>query len=137
MAYRDVRHDSHHLVSNGLHPAIYAGLAGLSLWLVVSAWIFFGSEGHYAAYSVAIATGFFAMAGAIPFVIWQTWRHNAPDGAPDQQPDTAFSDWWRGEVETWQGRVEGWDAAVEVLLPLGAAAIGMTLIGLIFRLTAG
>ena len=130
-------HDDHHPVSDGLHPAIYVGLAGFSLWLVVSAWVFFGSWGQYAAYSVAIATGFFFIAGAIPFLIWRVWRNNAPDGAPDRQPRTSFSDWWRGEVETWQGRVEGWDAAIEVLLPLGVAAIGMTLIGLVFRLTAG
>lgn len=136
MAHHDARHNSH-LVSDGLHPAIYVGLVVLSLWLVFSAWVFFGSQGQYAAYSVAVATGFFFVAGAIPFVIWQVWRHNAPDGASDQQPRTAFADWWRGQMETWQGRVEGWDAAVEVLLPLGAAAIGMTLIGLIFRLTAG
>jgi len=133
MAHHDTHHDAHHPVSDGLHPAIYVGLAVLSLWLVISAWVFFGSEGHYAAYSVAVATGFFLVAGAIPFAIWQVWRHNAPD----QQPRTAFSDWWRGQVETWQGPVEGWDAAVEVLLPLGAAAIGMTLIGLVFQLTAG
>jgi len=69
MAYPDAHYDTHHLVTDGLHPAIYVALAG--------------------------------------------------------------------EVETWQGRVEGWDAAVEVLMPLGAAALGMTLIGLIFRLTPG
>jgi hypothetical protein len=128
-------HEDHRQVSNGLHPAIYAGLAVFSLWLVVSAWVFFGSWGQYAAYAVAVATGFFLVAGSIPFVIWQVWRHNAPDGAPDQQPRISFSDWWRGEVETWQGRVEGWDAAIEVLMPLGVAAIGMTLIGLVFRLS--
>jgi hypothetical protein len=136
MACHDVHHDTHHPVSDGLHPAIYAGLAVLALWLVVSAWVFFGSEGQYAAYSVAVATGFFLIAGGIPFVLWRVWRHTAPDGVAEQ-PRMDFADWWRGEVETWQGRVEGWDAAVEVLLPLGAAAIGMTLIGLVFRLTAG
>ena len=137
MADHDADHDPRHPISDGLHPAIYVSFAVLALWLMVAAWVFFGSEGHYAAYSVAIATGLFFIAGAIPFVIWQVWRHNAPDGAPDRQPRIAFSDWGRGQMETWQGRVEGWDAAVEVLLPLGAAAIGMTLIGLVFRLTAG
>jgi hypothetical protein len=137
MAHHDAHHDARHPISDGLHPLIYAGIAISALWLMVAAWVFFGSEGHYAAYSVAIATGLFFIAGTIPYVIWQVWRHNAPDGAPERQPRTAFSDWWRGEMETWQGRVEGWDAAVEVLLPLGAAAIGMTLIGLVFRLTAG
>ena len=130
-------HDAHHpvTVSNGLHPAIYLGLAGFSLWLVVSAWVFFGSFGQHVAYLVAIVTGFFLMAGAIPFAIWHTWRRRTPDGAADRS--VSFSEWWHGEMETWQGRVEGWDAAVEVLMPLGTAAIGMTLIGLIFRLTAG
>jgi hypothetical protein len=136
MAFPDAHHDTHHLVTDGLHPWIYRGLAVLALWLMVSAWIFFGSEGQYAAYSVAIATGLFLIAGGIPFVIWRVWRRNTPDGAAEP-PAVAFSDWWRGEVETWQGRVEGWDAAVEVLMPLGAAAIGMTLIGLVFRLTGG
>src|SRR5690242_18402001 len=130
-------HDAHprDTVSNELHPAIYAGLAGLCLWLMVSAWVFFGSEGQYAGYSVAVATGFFLVACAIPFVLWRVWRSNAGEEAGDGEGKT-FPDWWHGEVETWQCRVEGWDASVEVLLPLGAAAIGMTLIGLVFRLTA-
>jgi hypothetical protein len=136
MARPDVSHDTHHPISDGLHPVIYVGLAVCALWLMIAAWVFFGSKGQYAAYSVAIATGLFAILGAIPFVIWRVWRHHTPDGAAEQ-PHAAFSDWWRGEMETWQGRVEGWDAAVEVLMPLGAAAIGMTLIGLIFRLTPG
>ncbi len=136
MAYHDTHRHSDRPVTDGLHPAIYAGLAVFALWLVISAWIFFGSQGQYAAYSVAVATGFFLIAGGIPFVLWRVWRHTAPDGVAEQ-PHTDLANWWRGEVETWQGRVEGWDAAVEVLLPLGAAAIGMTLIGLVFRLTAG
>jgi hypothetical protein len=132
MAY----HETHHRVSDGLHPAIYAGLAAFAAWLMISAWIFFGSEGHYAGYLVAVATGFFVVAAAIPWVMWRVARAKAAPGEADPERAT-FADWWRGEVETWQGRVESWDAAVEVLLPLGAAAIGMTLIGLIFRLTGG
>ena len=130
-------HDAHHpdAASTGLHSAIYAALAGLCLWLVVSAWVFFGSQGQYAGYAVAVATGFFVVVGAIPVVIWRVWRHHADDGGP--QPPTTFSEWRRGGMETWEGRVEGRDAAIEVLLPLGAAAIGMTLIGLVFSLTAG
>ncbi len=137
MSYPDVHHHhADHPVTDGLHPAIYAALAVLALWLMIAAWVFFGSQGQYAAYSVAIATGLFVIAGGIPFVIWRVWRRRTPDGAAEQ-PRTAFADWWRGDVETWQGRVEGWDAAVEVLMPLGAAAIGMTLIGLVFALTPG
>jgi fatty acid desaturase len=123
-------------VFNGLHPAIYKALAALALWFVIAAWIFFGAKGYYAAFSAAVVTGFFVIAAAIPYVIWRTWRAHAQPEEPDLS-HTSFSDWWRGQVETRQGRVEGWDAAIEVLMPLGTAAIGMTLIGLIFRLTAG
>ena len=49
MAYPDAHHDTHHPVTDGLHPAIYVALAGFALWLMISAWIFFGSEGQYAA----------------------------------------------------------------------------------------
>jgi hypothetical protein len=90
-------HDAHHPVTDALHPAIYAGIAVLALWLMISAWIFFGSEGQYAALSVAVATGLFVIAGAIPFAIWRVWRHNTPEGTANQ-PRTAFADWWRGEV---------------------------------------
>src|SRR5262249_24928068 len=76
------------------------------------------------------------MAIAIPTILWGVWRRNSP-AAEGRRPSTAFSDWWHGRVETWQGPVEGWDAAIEVLLPLGVAALGMTAIGVIFRLTAG
>ena len=131
MAPHDAQHDAHHPVTDGLHPAIYAGLAVLSLWFVVSAWVFFGSEGSTPPIRWRSRPGSSSSPEGIPFVISRVWRRNTPDGAADQ-PRTAFSDWWRGDVETWQGRVEGWDAAVEVLMPLGVAAIGMTLIGLIF-----
>jgi hypothetical protein len=134
MAYHDASH--HHHVSDGLHPVIYRGLAALALWMVVSAWIFFGSEGQYAGFSVAVVTGFFVIAAAIPWILARVARSNM-DAAKRDEGKLPFSEWWHGEVETWQGHVEGWDAAIEVLMPLGVAAIGMTLIGLIFRLTGG
>jgi hypothetical protein len=133
MAYHET---PHHPVSNGLHPAIYVGLAVSAVWMMIAAWIFFGSEGQYAGFAVAVATGLFAIAVAIPWIMWRVARGKAAAGMADPER-TPFTEWWHGEVETLQGRVEGWDAAVEVLLPLGAAAIGMTLIGLIFRLTGG
>jgi len=134
MAHEDT-HDTqrHRRSSNELHPAIYWMLAGFAGWMVLAAWFAFGGWG-YSTFLLAVVTYFFVIAGAIPFLIWRTWRRNAPDSKPSGIP---FSEWWRGEVETWQGRVEGWDAAIEVLLPLGIAALGMTLIGIVFRITAG
>ncbi len=142
MAHQDVHDDARddarlddlqHDRFDGLHPAIYKALAGFALWMVIAAWVSFSGQG-YASLVLAVVTGFFLVAGGIPFIFWRVWR-TTDAGRAERKP--AFSDWWRGEVETWQGRVEGWDAAVEVLLPLGIAAVGMTLIGLVFRLTAG
>jgi hypothetical protein len=121
---------------DALHPAIYKALVGIALWLVLAAWIFFGTQGYYATFTVAVVTGFFVVATAVPYVLWRVWRKTSPEGRADQSA-IPFSEWWHGEMETWQCRVEGWDAAVEVLLPLGIAAFGMTAIGLVFRIMAG
>ena len=140
MAHQDTPHDARfdghgRAHFDGLHPAIYKALAGFALWMVLAAWVSFSGQG-YASFVLAVVTFFFLIAGAIPFIMWRVWRRNAGDAsARDGKP--SFTDWWRGEFETWQGHVEGWDAAIEVLLPLGIAAIGMTLIGLVFRLTPG
>jgi hypothetical protein len=122
------------IVSDGLHPLIYKALAGLALWLVVSAWVGFDGQGYVSLLLVVVA-GFFLIAAAIPYLLWRVWRNNSPGASTGDTPVT-FSAWWSGEFDTWQGRVEGWDAAVEILLPLGAAAIGMTAIGLVFRFVA-
>ena len=120
--------------SDGLHPLIYKALAGLALWLVAAAWAGFSGPG-YVSYLLVIVTGFFLIAAAIPYLLWRVWRRNAP-GEATADTKVGFRAWWSGEFDTWQGRVEGWDAAVEILLPLGAAALGMTAIGLVFRIVA-
>lgn len=120
---------------DGLHPAIYKALAGFALWMVIAAWIFFSGQG-YASFILTVVTGFFLIAAAIPFLIWRVWRTRSnPSAAEIRKPP--FSDWLRGEFETWQGRVESREAAVEVLLPLGIAAIGMTGFGLMFYVAGG
>ncbi len=131
---RDPRPADDRIVSDGLHPLIYKALAGLALWLVVSAWIAFDGQG-YVSFLLVVVTGFFIIAAAIPYLLWRVWHNHSPDEASGDAK-VAFSTWWSGELDTWQGRVEGWDAAVEILLPLGAAAVGMTAIGLVFRIIA-
>ena len=122
------------ILSDGLHPLIYKALAGLALWLVVSAWIGFDGQG-YVSFLLVVVTGFFLIAAAIPYLLWRVWRNNSP-GEPTGDDKIGFRAWWSGDFDTWQGRVGGWDATVEILLPLGAAAIGMTAIALVFRFVA-
>jgi hypothetical protein len=48
---------------------------------------------------------------------------------------TPFREWMEGDFDTWQDRVKGRNAAVEVLLPMGAIAIGMTAFAIVLHFT--
>jgi hypothetical protein len=126
----DLRHSRPE--SSGLHPFVYWSIAGLTLWLVVSAWAFF-DDGPYTGFLLAVVTGFFFMFVALPVLLWRVWRKHAADTAGGHQP---FREWARGECVTWQCRLSGAEAAVQALLPIAAAAVGMTAIGIIFAFVA-
>ncbi|MFZ5789091.1 MAG: hypothetical protein ACOY3L_00180 [Pseudomonadota bacterium] len=125
--------------SDRLHPLIYKVIVGLALWTILAAWGFFGDRG-YTGLALAVVTGFFMIAMALPSLLWRTWRNNRASVSPAQggAPDAvrSFRDWLFGDVETWQGRLEGWDAAVAVLLPIAAVAIGMTAFAIVLHFTA-
>ena len=55
-------------VSDQLHPFIYAALAGLAFWLVLSAWIFFSQKG-YLELDLGVVSALIFMIVAIPTVI--------------------------------------------------------------------
>ena len=121
-------------ISDSLHPFVNAAIVGLVLLFVVAVWVFFDSDG-YAALLDAVVTGLFVMAIGIPFVLWLTWRrHRSVDAEDDARP--AFRDWVAGDFDTWTGRVSGANATAEVLLPIAAVAIGMTVLGLVFHIVA-
>ena len=65
---------------DGLHPFVYRGIIGLTIWLVLSIWAFF-SRGGYIGLTLAMITFFFLIIVAIPVVIWKSWQHNGP---PDE-----------------------------------------------------
>jgi len=119
--------------SEHLHPSIYAIMVGSVLWFVLSAWIFFGGA-EYMGLLLAVVSGFFLMAAAIPFVLWCVWQKYRP--VPAREDRRSFRQWVSGEFETRQGRRRALDAAIEIVLPLAAAAAGMTAMGLIFHFTA-
>jgi hypothetical protein len=72
---------------------------------------------------------------AVPALLWLTWRRNA-DGARDDS-HLSFRDWAVGDFDTLTGPVKGANATVEVLLPIAAVAVGMTVLGLVFHIIAG
>jgi hypothetical protein len=57
-------------ITDCLHPLIYMIIAGLALWFVLSAWVFFGGAG-YIELALAVVSVLLFMAFAIPFTLWR------------------------------------------------------------------
>jgi hypothetical protein len=119
--------------SDQLHPFVYAALAGLALWLVVSAWIFF-SQGGYLELDLGVVSALIFMIIAIPTVLYFVGRRfQAADRA--SSIGRPFSAWIARDFDMRQGRRKSVSASMEILLPMAAAVIGITAIGIVFRLT--
>jgi hypothetical protein len=132
MAKEDSRHNRP--VSDRLHPYIYTAVAGLALWFAVSAWAFF-SDDDYTGFLLAVVSGLFFVAVAIPFALWRIWwKYQDSDGARDG--GISFGDWASGDFATWQDRRSAAGAATEILLPIVAVAFGMTAFGIVFHFAA-
>src|SRR5256885_17252582 len=69
-------------VSDDLHPLVYKMAVGFVLLFVLSAWVFFGGW-NYMGLLLAVVTGFFLIATAVPALIWLTWRRHREPGAAD------------------------------------------------------
>ncbi|HET9716347.1 MAG TPA: hypothetical protein VFP60_09210 [Pseudolabrys sp.] len=115
-----------------LHPLVYGSIVVLAIWLVGSVWALF-SRGTYAGVTVIVVTLFFLVAVGIPVLIWLTWRRNSE---PDvQRADaTPFREWAANSFETWTGAMKARDASIQILLPIAAVALGMTIFGVVFLL---
>ena len=131
MAKHNANQDSS--ISDSLHPFVNIAIIGLVLMFVAAVWMFFTGAGGvdsdpYEAWLDVVVTGLFVIAIAIPALCWLTWRRNA-QGARDYG-HVSFRDWAVGEFDTWTGPVKGANATAEVLLPIVAVAVGMTLLGI-------
>ena len=113
-----------------LHPLVYRTMVALTVWLVLSVWVFF-DRGAYVGLTLAMITVFFIIIVGIPTLIWITWRRNA---LARREDDESLHDWLTDEFRTWTGAISGKEAAIQILLPLAAVSIGMTVFGLVFYL---
>jgi hypothetical protein len=68
---------------------------------------------------------------AIPATVFFTGR-NFREGHMGERRNAAGSlrDWLSGDFDTWQTRLRAHEAAIQVLLPLAAVSLGLTIIGL-------
>jgi hypothetical protein len=114
-----------------LPPLIYLAIVGLVAWMALAAWGFAGPG--YADVALTVVTGFLVIVIAIPFILWRVSL--AHDDVSDKTK-IGFRDWASGQFETWQERVKGSNAAVEIILPIAAAAIGMTAFAIVFHYAA-
>ena len=79
---------------------------------------------------------YLALIGFVAWMALAAWGFagRAPPDAPEDR--ARFSDWAAGEFETWQDSVKGTNAAAEIILPIAAAAVGMTAFAIVFHYAA-
>jgi hypothetical protein len=121
----DPSENSGHRVTRRLHPRVYTLMIGLALWLVLSVWLFAGTG--VADYLLVIVSGFIVVAVALPLILSRVTRI---DDATDDDEPQSYHDWSVADFDTWQGRLSGAQAATQILLPIAAVAIGMTVFGI-------
>jgi L-asparagine transporter-like permease len=113
-----------------MHPRVYTILIGLTAWFALAVWSFAGVG--LVNYLLFVVCGFLFVAVALMLILSSVGHTTARE---DQKP--SFRDWARRGYETWAGEVSGAEAATQILLPIAAAAVGMTAIGIIFYVTTG
>ena len=110
-----------------LHPFVYRAIIGLTIWLVLSAWALF-SRGTYEGLTLSVITFFFLILVGIP-VASLAYVAALHDQLDHNEP---FNEWASSSFATWTGAISGWEAATQILLPIAAVAIGMTIFSLTY-----
>jgi hypothetical protein len=121
-------------VTNRAHPSIYMIVAGLCAWFVLMAWNF--ATGGLVDYLLVIVSGFIFVAIALTLILFSVGGNKNNGTTPGNAGDPSLRDWAGWDYETRTGRIRGAQAATQILLPIAAAAVGMTLIGIIFHFAA-
>jgi hypothetical protein len=124
-------------VTSRAHPGIYAILIGLTIWFILAAWSFAGSG--VTNYLLFIVSAFLCVAIALPLILFRVarTRPSLQGRSPQGLEQPPLRDWMRLRYETWTGRLSGANAVTQILLPIAAAAFGMTAIGIAYRLAGG
>jgi hypothetical protein len=86
-------------------------------------------------YLLVIVSGFILVVVALALILLRV-RHNDPamdaDRAKVDDKPKSFQDWAASDFDTYEGRLSGLQAATLILLPIAAAAFGMTAFGIAF-----
>jgi hypothetical protein len=125
-------------LTNRLHPRVYSVFIALTAWFALAVWSFAGAG--LVDYLLVIVSGFMFVVVALTVILSQV-GHDDPaaarggdsggGGAGGGEP--SLRDWAKLDYDTRTGRLGAPQAAAQILLPVAAAAIGMTVIGILFR----
>ena len=113
-----------------LHPRVYTAIVALTVWLILSAWLFFAT-GTYTSLALTVVTGLLGVAIGLPLIMSRV-GYGLEDAEHSHQRPRQYRDWAAGEFDAWQTHLGAREATLQVLLPIAAVAFGMTLIGLAF-----
>jgi hypothetical protein len=119
-------------VTDRLHRRVYQAVFGLTMWLVLASWLFFDTGPYADSYLIPITT-FFLVVMAVPLSIWWVWSTVGPGVGRDK--GASLREWLSGDFDARRYRLRASEAAIQVLLPIAAAAIGITAIGIVAHFT--
>jgi hypothetical protein len=112
-------------------PASLLALMGLCLgWFVPVGWIAYGGSAD-TVMTMLLVSVFATVALGVPWLLARTSR-----GRVETTSAYRPRQWLRGQFETFTGRLPSREAIILILLPLGAAAVGITLMGIALGIAA-
>lgn len=126
---RDPADEPQRSATSALHPRVYAMLVGFALWFALAVWAFAG--GGVTDYLLVIVSGFILVVVALQLILSRVGRGSGTLEADGAQP--SLHQWAAADFDAWQERLSGAQAAAQILLPIAAAAIGMTAFGIVFH----
>ena len=107
--------------------------SGLRYGFVLWIWSFAGTG--VTDYLLVIVSGFILVVVALTLILSRV-GHNDPamdaDEANANDKQRSFHDWAASDFATSEGRLSGLQAATLIILPIAAAAFGMTAFGIAF-----
>jgi hypothetical protein len=109
---------------------LYGMAIGFVTWFALAVWLFAGAG--TTDYLLFIVSGFIFVVMFLQFILSRVRRDEPPAKADES---SHFSDRRKWDLETFQSRISFNQAAVQILLPLAAAALGMTAIGIVMQIT--
>jgi hypothetical protein len=119
--------DAERPTTDRAHPRIYAILIALAAWFVVALWSFAG--GGITDYLLFIVSGFIFVVVTLSLILFSIKRR---DATVKDTAELSLREWTKWNYETWTGPLTGAQAATQILLPVAAAALGMTMFGIAF-----